>query len=337
MIHRFLSMLAVGALAITASVAEAQAPTSSLPASSSTSAMSILSAASSASLDRQSPSDAWWTGSLLANGASTLQPGHFLLEPYIYDIISPNSSTYGSSAYVFYGLVNGLTVGVIPIVGYNTIDGGPGSSNIEIGDFSFLAQKRLTQYREGSWVPTMGFMLQETFPTGKYDQLGDQPSNGQGAGAYTTKLALNTQWYFWMPTGRILRVRFEVSEAFSNTVSVQDVSVYGTSAGFHGHAKPGASSYVVAAWEYSLTRRWVLALDAAYTHNGNTRVTGYNILDSNRVQDSDAGSSDVYTFAPAFEFNWKPNLGVIIGTRIVELGHNITPSIAPVMAINFVH
>ena len=314
-------------LTVTVSLAGAQQPS---PSSST--------AVSSVPVDRQSLNDAWWTGPLLANGSTTLPRGHFLLEPYFYDIISPGSSTYGSSAFVLYGLINGFTVGVIPIVGYSTMSGGPSSSSLEIGDFSFLAQKRITQYHEGRRVPTIGFMVEEKFPTGKYDQLGNRPSNGQGAGAYTTTLALNTQTYFWMPNGRILRMRFNVSEAFSNnTVNVQNVSVYGTTAGFTGNAKPGATSYAVAAWEYSVTRRWVLALDAAYTHNGNTSVTGYNTLDSNSVQDSNTGSSDVYTFAPAFEYNWKPTLGVIIGTRVVELGRNISPSVAAVVAINFVH
>ena len=51
-------------------------------------------------------------------------------------------------------------------------------------------------------------MVEETFPTGQYDRLGDRPSNGFGAGAYTTMVGVNSQTYFWMPTGRILRMRF---------------------------------------------------------------------------------------------------------------------------------
>ena len=37
---------------------------------------------------RQSMDDAWWTGPLLAASASSLPRGHFLVEPYLYDIIS---------------------------------------------------------------------------------------------------------------------------------------------------------------------------------------------------------------------------------------------------------
>src|ERR1700735_281997 len=79
---------------------------------------------------RQSQDDAWWTGPMLANSAGTLPPGHFLIEPYIYDVSSAHSNSYGSRAYVFYGLANRLTVGMIPIVGYSTVSGGKSSSSI---------------------------------------------------------------------------------------------------------------------------------------------------------------------------------------------------------------
>ena len=137
-------------------------------------------------------------------------------------------------------------------------------------------------------------------------------------------------------------MRFDVSQAFSNNVSVEDVSVYGTGAGFRGHAKPGSSLFVDASWEYSLTRNWVLALDLTYRHEGNTRVSGYNILDPNSLQNPpsirvDAGSSEAFGFVPAIEYSWKPNLGVIVGIRTIAAGRNTAATITPAVAINYVH
>ena len=37
---------------------------------------------------RQSFDDAWFTGPMLAPNASTLPRGHFLIEPYLYDVIA---------------------------------------------------------------------------------------------------------------------------------------------------------------------------------------------------------------------------------------------------------
>ena len=40
------------------------------------------------SVVRQSLDDAWWTGPMLAPSAATLPRGHFLIEPYLYDVIA---------------------------------------------------------------------------------------------------------------------------------------------------------------------------------------------------------------------------------------------------------
>jgi len=296
---------------------------------------------------RQSQEDAWWTGPMLANSAETLPPGHFLLEPYLYDITTAHSNSYGSRTYLLYGLADRLSVGVIPVFGYNTVSGGPSSSGIGLGDFTVQAQYRLTEFHEGSWMPTTAVMVQETFPTGKYDQLGDRLSNGIGSGAYTTTLALNSQMYFWLPNGRILRMRFDVSEAFSHDVNIDGASVYGTTSGFHGNAKPGNALFADLSWEYSVTQRWVVAFDATYSDDRNTLVTGYNALDPNIPIPGGAqpthnirqnsGSSQAFGFAPAIEYNWTPNLGVLFGTRVVLAGHNTTRTVTPAIALNYVH
>jgi hypothetical protein len=288
-------------------------------------------------VDREALGDAWWTGPMLANSAATLPRGHFLIEPYLYDVIGSHSNGFGSLTYMEYGLVDRLTVGLIPTAGFNKMSDALSSSGVGLGDISVLGQYRLTQFHEGSWIPTMSLFVEETVPTGKYDRLGDRPSDGFGGGAYTTTLALNTQTYFWLRNGRILRMRFNTSQSLSGYAGVEGVSVFGTGTGFEGHAKPGASSFVDAAWEYSLTRNWVLALDATYRHTANTRVTGYDMTQNPPQVRKNSGSSDAVGFAPAIEYNWKPTLGVLLGTRVIAMGHNTSTTITPAVAINFVH
>jgi hypothetical protein len=287
--------------------------------------------------DRQQLGEAWWTGPMLANNASTLPRGHFLVEPYLYDEISPHTNGFGSLTYIEYGLANRFTIGLIPIFGYNKVSDGLSSSGVGLGDVTVLAQYRLTQFHERHKLPTISFMLQETFPSGKYDQLGARPSNGLGAGSYTTTLALNSQTYFWMPTRRILRMRLNATQSLSTYASVAGVSVYNTPTEFQGHAKPGASTFVDAAWEYSLTRNWVLALDATYRYTANTRITGNDPAQSPPNTQRNSGSSNAIGFAPALEYNWKPTIGVLVGTRIIALGHNTPTTITPAVAINYVH
>lgn len=287
--------------------------------------------------------DAWWTGALLAPSAGTLPPGHWLIEPYLYDITVPHSNTFGSRSYVIYGLVNRVSVGVIPVFGFNDISNGPSSSGIGVGDFTVFGQYRLTQFQPGNWVPTMSVNVQETLPTGRYDDLGSRPANGFGAGAFTTDVSLYTQTYFWLPTGRILRTRFNVSQTFSTGVDVSGVSVYGTAPGFSGRASPGSSSTFDLAGEYSLTRNWVLALDVVFERSANTLVAGSGppVPDTAGTATGTAvrlnsGASAAFAFAPALEYNWHSNWGVILGTRLIPRGLNTPASIAPVVAVNIV-
>jgi hypothetical protein len=296
-------------------------------------------AAPPSSSNRESRDEAWWTGPLLAPNATTMPPGHFLVEPYLYDVVGPHSNGFGSLTYINYGLMNRVTVGLIPTFGYNKVSNGPSSSGPGMGDVTLQAQFGLTSFHEGSWVPTTAFNVQETFPSGKYDRL-NGPSAGLGAGAYTTTLAFYSQTFFWMPTGRILRARFNVLEAFPGRVSIAGVSSYGTAAGFSGHAQPGSSTLVDIAGEYSLTQHWVLATDVTYRHAGNTRVTGMNLPDSTGGQNPATvllalGTTDAFGFAPAIEYNWKHNLGVILGTRVIPAGHNTPVTFSPAIAINY--
>jgi hypothetical protein len=299
---------------------------------------------------RQQLADAWWTGPILAPTANTLPQGHILIEPYVYDgivqgfynssgtrVSAPHANEFGSLTYFNYGLFNKFTVGVIPVFGYNEVSQGLNSSGIEVGDLNVQAQYRFRLFREGSWLPTMSVNVQETLPAGRYDQLGDRPANGLGSGAYTTTVGLYTQTFFWMPNGRILRTRFNVTQAFSHGTNVDDVSVYGTTQGFRGRARPGAALFVDLAAEYSVTRHWVLAGDAVYRHQYNTAVSGYNLSDPATSVLLNSGPSQYFGLAPAFEYNFTSKVGVIAGARIFPAGKNTTDSFTPVIAVNIVH
>ncbi len=122
-------------------------------------------------------------------------------------------------------------------------------------------------------------------------------------------------------------------------MSVEDVSVYGTAQGFRGHAKPGDALVIDSAWEYSLTRKWVLALDVVYQRNASTVLQGVDSPGSGvstvavRAQ---SGSGEVINLAPAVEYNWSSRMGVIAGTLFCAAGRNTGATFTPVLAINMV-
>lgn len=171
---------------------------------------------------------------MLAPSANTLPQGHFLVEPYLYDVntqgffnssgtrvSAPHENSYGSLTYALFGVADRFTVGAIPTFGYNQVSNGPSSAGIGIGDLTIQAQYRLHLFSEESWLPTMSVALQETLPTGRYDQLGTRTSDGFGAGALTTSPAFYSQTFFWLPNGRILRLRFNLVPAFSHSVNLK--------------------------------------------------------------------------------------------------------------------
>jgi len=302
----------------------------------------------------ESRADAWWTGPMLAANAASLPQGHALIEPYLFDVISnasfdtngerhatPAQQALGSLTYLLYGLTDRIGVGMLPRLQYNIPAGASNSAGI--GDLTLQGSWGLTHFQDGRRIPDLSLVIQETLPTGRYERL-SQPSDGIGAGAYTTSFALYTQDYFWLPNGRILRARLDVTYSVSSRVEVQGLSVYGTGAGFSGHAQPGDSFSADAAAEYSATRNWVLALDVIYQHSNATRVDG-NVaasvpppsgLPPLTAYHSTSGSADSIGFAPAVEYNFTSAVGVLLGVRIIEIGRNTAASITPAVALNMV-
>jgi hypothetical protein len=300
---------------------------------------------------RETLAEAWSTGPLLATSPNGPPRGHVLFEPYVYDVIetgrfdgrgarrsTPRAETFGSQSYVIYGVSDRFSVGLIPRLGYGQPSIGPRSSHPIVGDLTAQAQYQLTQFKEGSWIPTLALNIQEMLPTGRYDRL-DRMSDGFGAGAYSTSLALYSQSYFWTSGGRILRTRLDLSYSMSGHAEVRGRSVYGTNAGFRGRAHPGDTAQADFAFEYSLTRNWVLAMDLAFERDAGAAVSGaYSSTPFEPAAlRSRSGPSKSFYAAPAIEYNFSSRVGVIFGVRLKSAGRNTSATATPVAAINLVY
>jgi hypothetical protein len=117
---------------------------------------------------RHPMTDAWFTGPMLANTAATAARGHYLIEPYLYDIItqgsygangarhsSPHENSFGSLTYLIYGLTNRIGIGLIPTAGYSMLSGALSSSGPEPGDLTLQIQRRFAQFQPCGRVPTI--------------------------------------------------------------------------------------------------------------------------------------------------------------------------------------
>lgn len=272
---------------------------------------------------------------MLANSAATLPRGRALVETYVFDQISGNSSLLGSLTYLLYGVNDRLTMGLKPMVGALSVGGK--SRGAGIGDLTLSAQYRLTSLRARAGTPTIAVSLQRSLPIGRFDRLDTSPASGLGSGAPATTIALYGQQYFWLPNGRIFRARLNLSQTFSGAAAVAGESVYGTTAGFRGRARPGDVFSVGLSGEYSVTRSWALALDLVYNRAAPTRVDGVGGSPSSPAPIAlRSGVSEAIAIAPGVEYSWRPNLGVLVAARFIPRGLNTAPSVTPAVAINYV-
>ena len=228
---------------------------------------------------------------------------------------------------------------VLPEFGYNWVPDGTDSNGLRLGDTTLRGQYMLTEFHEGSWMPTTALAVSETFPTGDYDRLGSNPSNGLGSGFYTTKIGLWSQDYFWMPNGRILRTRLNLTYAIPDgKATVDGVSVYGTPPGFRGEVDGGKTFTVDASFEYSLTQNWVPVFEVIYSHTDGGYVTGSASSSSGGLLGvptrSNSASSEAFDLAPAVEYNWNGHYGLIVGADFTVAGRNTGASVTPQAALN---
>jgi hypothetical protein len=276
---------------------------------------------------RAAMQSARWTGPLLASNAETLPHGHFYTEPYFFDVISGGEHNPGSSGFYQYGLTDNWTVGVQPFFSLGMHKFNRGAA---IGDFKLLSQVRLSHFTAEHRVPSVALVTNLVLPTGKYDHL-SALKNGHGSGSFAPELGINVQQYFLLKNGRLLRGRINVLKDFPLRTEVDGRSVYGTDAGFHGHARPGSKTSVILGAEYSVTKEWVLAFDIEADHWGKTKVTGRD-GDGPLIEREFPRSWNV-GFAPAVEYNWSDRAGVILGVWVVPKGHNTQSSVTPAIAI----
>jgi hypothetical protein len=302
---------------------------------------------------RQALDEAWFTGPLDAPNPTPIPVGHFYAEPYLLGAIvygaydgewnvhrlAHNDYSIISSTLLETGIFQNVSLAVLPEFGYNTSGTAENSSGIRCGDFQVRLKWMLHQFKEGSWMPTLTLAAMEVFPTGSYDNLGSRRANGFGSGAYTSRFALYSQKPFWLPNGRILRARFDLTANIPiGNVGVDNVSVYGTTEGFRGEAKLGNSYTADLGFEYSVTSNWIAVMEFLYQHGDSTLTIG-----DQRPADtstpvpfrSASGSSEYWSVAPAVEYNFNANVGIIAGAEVTFAGRNTAASVTPQIALSW--
>ena len=172
------------------------------------------------------------------------------------------------------GPTDRVTVGMIPRFFYDEPAGAANSSGIDVGDLTLQAGYGLTRYQEGSSIPALAFVVRKRCRPAATTGCSAERWRGRRELCHRV-IACIRRTISGCPTAASCAPAWISPTPSPPRVSVQDASVYGTPAGFHGHAYPGDGVTVDAAAEYSVTRNWVLAMDVVYQYNANTRVRGH--------------------------------------------------------------
>ena len=289
-------------------------------------------------------SQQWFTGSLYAVSPALSQAGALAIEPYA--ITSFNTGRYDADGHhhgpdggtdpavlltvVKYGLTNKLTIATTPSVthSWNAAQG----TGTGFGDLPIELEYRLRDTVIATGAPSITGSIGLRLPTGRFDHLRN-PLNAHGSGAWTLKAGLLAQSLFNTGSGHAMRVRLYGSVAMPVArISVHDVSVYGTVDGFAGRVMPGPSAEIGMSVGYGLTQRWVLALDLLYDNAAGFRLDGTR-GDGTRLQQRSPSSSS-FAVAPAVEYSWSANAGIIAGVAFSGAGSNTSSFIAPQIAVS---
>lgn len=289
----------------------------------------------------------WFTGPLIAPSGYTVAPKNFNLEPYVYFTV--NTGTYNKHWHVhstpnFYsvnlqvqakvGLLKRLDFQFYPQVVFNETQG---RHYANIGDLPIAFNIQLLRSQiQDSW-PALKLSLRTNIPLGKYQHLKAyrKRTDAIGAGSWLPGVALIFSKLWNLSGIHFLEARLALSEQIGTPIHVKGLNTYGGTPRTHGMAYPGNSFSADGSIQYNFNQRWVFACDLIYAHTNKNRFSGKVGKSSNgapaRVK---SPSNEQWSVAPAIEYNWSQNIGMIAGGWCSFAGRNSTQFASGVMAIN---
>lgn len=288
----------------------------------------------------------WFTGPILAPAGRTVPRDHTNFEIYALEVLTDAQydihgkklriPTFRSQVWnpiLTHGFTDWLDIQLSIPYAFNS------TKNVDyhhIADTSVAAGIQLLNQKESKWLPNLRLVIQETFPTGKFDNLSLNllGTDATGLGSYRTYIGLNFQHLIEVYDSHYLRTRLILSRLYSSPVSVQGLNSFGGTATTSGTVNLGAEDNFDLAFEYTLTQNWVAVMEGYISEGQSTRFNG--ILDI--VNSGISGiNSDKYLeigLAPALEYNFTENVGVIGGVWFPVKGKNTSSFMTYVLALN---
>ena len=232
------------------------------------------------------------------------------------------------------GVSDFMDVQIRPQLYFNATEG---EQYFNIGDMTAQVGIQLFKRDPRGWRPNARLALRGNMPLGKYKHLNPklQGTDAIGSGSWlpTATLSLSNIWN--TSDRHYLEGRFTVRYQVGTPVLVKGVNSYGGVDKTKGFIYPGNNSMVDAAIQYNFTQRWVFASDLRWSYTQKRRFSGFSGIDADGLPvRMTAPVSMVWSLAPAIEYNWSDNVGLIAGVWFSFAGKNTSQFRNTIISLN---
>ena len=289
----------------------------------------------------------WFTGPILAPGGKTIPLGHVNIEFYgfatrvtgTYDNHGKkiNTSLFESeqaNPIISYGLADWVDAQLSLHYTFNQSQGFRGQ---HIADTSIVLGFQALTQKPGSWIPNLRIALQEIFPTGRIAGLNptDKGTGVTGAGANQSVVSLNFQDLTQFSNVHYLRTRLSLAYLYGHPYSLTKTDDFVGPIVPKGDIKPGELVSADLAGEFTMTQNWVAVMEAYSFYHTASSFRGTAGIDENG-QLTAIGHNALYevTLAPALEYNFTENYGLIGGVWFTTNGKSAPVFTSLVLAFN---
>ncbi len=185
--------------------------------------------------------------------------------------------------------------------------------------------------KESRTSPALRWTIQETFPSGQYDKLSRYRTEGTGAGAYQSGTSFNFLKRVRIDHLHTLNLYASFTYTVPSPVTVKGRNVYGGDPTTSGKVYPGNIITLINSFEYNFSRHWAIACDMQNLWRSRDHFSGTTVLSSRR------GSGYQLSFAPALEYNFTSECGLIAGSWLTAKGRNAVAFESIAIALNYTY
>ncbi len=288
-----------------------------------------------------------FTGPLLAPSGYVVQKGHFNIQPYYtyfvingfydssWDVVSKTPFINSSIALPFkVGLGYGLDIGLNPLIVSQFTNN---QKTYGLSDWGFSLGYQLYNAKLSDFLPGLKLAFRLSLPIGKYQNLNPQKlrTDALGDGSWWSGVGLSSSKLWYLKGIHFFELRAAITYFISTPVKIKGYNFYGGSYDTNATMHIGNRLNVNLAGQYNLSKHWALACDLVYRHQNSSYYTGFAGSGAKgALAFLNTLSLDVISIAPAIEYNFNENIGLIAGSWLSIIGRNAGQFRSGIISLN---